>query len=132
MSLYKELDNTQTEEGLDAFREKLIDRFGPIPKQTQELINTIHLRWLAKKIGFEKLILKNRRMTGHFVSNQESPYYQSETFGKVLKFVQQNPTICRMREKNNKLTLAFDEITKIDLAIEKLNPVINVAGNQVV
>lgn len=129
LSLYKSLDNTQTDVELDAFRDKLIDRFGPIPKQTQELINTIRLRWLAKKIGFEKLILKSKRMTGHFVSNQESPYYQSENFEKVLKFVQHNPRSCRMREKNNKLTLSFDEVRNIDQAIEKLNPIINSADS---
>ncbi len=70
-------------------------------------------------------------MIGHFVSNQESPYYQSEIFGKVLKFVQQNPTASRMREKNNKLTLSFDDVQKIDLAIEKLSPILNSVENQI-
>ncbi len=125
LSLYKELDNTKDEEQLEAFREKLIDRFGSIPKQTQELINTIRLRWIAKEIGFEKLLLKNKRMTGYFISNQESPYYQSEVFGKVLKYVQSNPSKCRMREKNQKLTLAFDNVIKINQAIDYLQPILN-------
>ncbi len=124
LSLYKELDNIQMEEKLDAFREKLIDRFGPIPSETQALINTIRLRWLAKKIGFERLILKKNRMTGYFISNQESPYYQTEIFGKVLKFVQNNPSTCRMKEKNAKLLLSFENIAGINQAIDSLDPVL--------
>ncbi|MBC35675.1 MAG: transcription-repair coupling factor [Bacteroidetes bacterium] len=123
LSLYKELDNIKTDEGLDGFREKLIDRFGPVPRSTQQLIITIRLRRLAKQIGFERLLLKNNRMTGYFVSNPESDYYQSEIFGKILKFVQQNPASCRMRENKDKLTLSFPEIQNIDQAIEALQKI---------
>lgn len=125
LSLYKELDNIQTEEVLDKFRDKLIDRFGPIPRQTQQLIITIRLRWFAKKIGFERLILKSNRMTGYFISKPDSHYFQSTQFGKVLKFVQQNPTHCRMREKKNKLTLSFEDVKSINQAIEVIKPIVN-------
>lgn len=124
LSLYKELDNIQTDETLDQFRDKLIDRFGPLPNQTQQLIITIRLRWNAKKIGFERLILKSNRMTAYFISKPESPYFQSSQFGKVLKFVQENPGHCRMRERNNKLTLSFENIRSISQAIEAIEPIV--------
>jgi transcription-repair coupling factor (superfamily II helicase) len=120
LSLYKELDNVETEEGLGKFRERLIDRFGAIPIQTQELINTITLRKIAKEIGFEKLVLKGNKFIGFFISDEKSPYYQSEAFTKVLHFVQANPRACRMKEGNNKLTLAFENTDSVSTAIEKL------------
>ncbi|RLD53415.1 MAG: transcription-repair coupling factor, partial [Bacteroidetes bacterium] len=84
LSLYKDLDGAESEEELSIFVEHLIDRFGPIPPQTQELVNTIRLRWLAKEIGFEKIYMKNEKLTGYFLSNQESAFYQSGNFSKVL------------------------------------------------
>lgn len=130
LSLYKELDNIQTEEVLDGFRDKLIDRFGPLPSQTQQLIITIRLRWFAKKIGFERLILKSNRMTGYFISKPDSPYFQSDQFGNVLKFVQQNPTHCRMREKKDKLSLSFEDVKSINQAIEAITPILNSKDNE--
>lgn len=130
LSLYKELDNIPDEASLDTFREKLIDRFGPLPRQTQELINTIRLRWIAKKIGFERLMLKNRRMTGFFVSNEDSPYYQSKVFSQILNYVQNHPEACKMREKKDKLTLTFENITHINAALHSLNLIINRIENQ--
>ncbi|MGD0710736.1 MAG: transcription-repair coupling factor [Bacteroidales bacterium] len=120
LSLYKELDSVETEAGLDKFREQLIDRFGAIPIQTQELINTITLRKMAKEIGFEKLVLKGNKFIGFFISDEKSPYYQSEAFTKVLHFVQANPRACRMKEGNNKLTLTFENTESVSAAIEKL------------
>ena len=124
LSLYRELDDAKDESELDSFETNLNDRFGPIPKQTLELIHTIRLRWLAMEIGFEKLMLKNNRMSGYFIQNQNSPYYQSETFTKVLKFVQMNIRTCKMKESNGKLTLSFENIKSIDEAIIALKPVI--------
>jgi transcription-repair coupling factor (superfamily II helicase) len=120
LSLYKELDNIQEEVELQRFRLRLIDRFGPVPPQTEELINTIRLRWIAREIGFEKIVMKNEKLVGYFVSNQESPYYQSEKFSQVLKFVQQNPSFCRMKETQNKLSLTFFRIDKVSMAIDVL------------
>ena len=76
------------------------------------------------EIGFEKLLLKNNRMVGYFIPKQDSPYYQSEIFTKVLKFVQQNPRLCKMKETNGKLTLSFENIKKIDDAIVALKPIL--------
>jgi transcription-repair coupling factor (superfamily II helicase) len=113
LSLYKELDNVNGEENLMKFQDRLIDRFGAVPPQTQELIHTIRLRWLAKELGIEKLILKNGMLVCYFVSNQESAYYQTDVFSAVLRFVQTNPAACRMKESNDKLTLTFPDIRSI-------------------
>lgn len=120
LSLYKELDNLETEEALLAFQEQLIDRFGPVPAETQELLNAIRLRRLAKAIGIEKLILKNQFMTGHFLSNEASPYYQSEIFTAVLKYVQTHASSCRMKEGSGKLTITFQKVNNISDALKVL------------
>ncbi len=130
LSLYKELDNAKDEEALNNFREKLIDRFGPLPKQTQELINTVQLRWFAKKIGFERLLLKNKRMLGYFIGNEESPFYQSKIFSKVLKFIQENSASCKMREKNGKLTLSFENVYNVNAALMALQNMTKVIEDQ--
>ncbi|MCF8228136.1 MAG: transcription-repair coupling factor [Bacteroidales bacterium] len=124
LSLYKELDSIETEENLMKFHDILIDRFGPIPPQTAELINTIRLRWQARKIGFEKLVLKFNRLTGYFISDQESDYYQSASFSKVLKFIKNNPQKCQMREKKEKLLLRIENITSINDAIQAIRPML--------
>ncbi|MCK9617564.1 MAG: transcription-repair coupling factor [Lentimicrobiaceae bacterium] len=126
LSLYKELDNINKEEDLMAFQERLIDRFGPVPKPVLELMNTLRLRWMARSLGFEKIVMKNAMLSAYFVSNQESPYYQSAVFGKVLQFVKQNPAGCRMKETGNKLTLSFLKIQNIGDALRTLMPLAEV------
>ncbi len=123
LSLYKELDNIETEVDLLKFSDKLTDRFGKLPTETSDLIETMRLRWLAKKIGFEKLSLKFGRMTGTFSGSHESLYFQSKAFGKVLKFIQENPTASEMKQKNEKLTLRFDGVRKVNRAIELLGKI---------
>jgi transcription-repair coupling factor (superfamily II helicase) len=124
LTLYRELDDSKNEEELKRFETRLQDRFGPVPEQAMDLIHAIRLRWLAMEIGFEKLFLKNNRMVGYFIPKQDSPYYQSEAFTKVLKYVQQNPRLCKMKENNGKLTLSFENIRSVDAAIEALKPII--------
>jgi transcription-repair coupling factor (superfamily II helicase) len=118
--IYKELDNAETEESLEASRTRMIDRFGPIPRQAEDLFNTIRLRWLAKKAGFEKIIMKNERFIGFFVSNPESPYYKSPEFAAMLSFVQDNPSICRMKENESRLSLTFRNVKSVRDAIRLL------------
>jgi transcription-repair coupling factor (superfamily II helicase) len=120
IKLYSELDNIPDEEKLEAFAEKLIDRFGPIPKQANALFNAVRLRWLARDLGFEKLVLRNKMLTAYFVSDQESAYFQSKTFSSFLKFVQANPTSCRMKETGNKLIIQFKNISHVLSALELL------------
>jgi len=107
------------------YRDRLIDRFGPIPRQADELFNTIRLRWLARKAGFEKLILKNSRLICHFVASQESHYYRSDEFQAVLRYVQQNPSSCRMKETESRLSLTFRNVNQVGDAIRILNGVLN-------
>jgi transcription-repair coupling factor (superfamily II helicase) len=125
LSLYKELDDIQEEVELQRFRLRLIDRFGPLPPQTEELIQTIRLRWLAKELGFEKIIMKNERLTCYFISNQESPYYRSEKFTRILRYVQQNPRLCRMKEARDKLSLSFTHIDTVSRAISVLREMLH-------
>lgn len=127
LSLYKELDSIETEEMLMTFQDNLIDRFGPVPIQTTELLNTIRLRRIAKEIGFEKIVMKGNKLIGFFISDEESPYYQSETFTRVLHYVQVNPRSCRMKEGNlsggkagKKLTLTLENILSVTDALLKL------------
>jgi transcription-repair coupling factor (superfamily II helicase) len=124
ISLYNQLDNIHDEEKLQAFTNTLIDRFGPLPKQAADLINTIRLRWLAREIGFEKLMLRNKTMIGYFVGDQDSPYYQSARFSNILKFLQANSKSTKIRESNNRLMLYLNDIKSVNAAIDKLRQVI--------
>lgn len=124
LSLYKSLDDTKNEAELEAFRTELVDRFGPIPQETEALFSTIRLRWLAKDIGFEKLILKSGKLIGYFISKQDSPYYQSRKFTRVLQFIKNNPRAAKMYEKNNSLRLSFANIESVNEAIEALKMII--------
>ena len=121
LSIYKELDGIENEEDLAALREKLGDRFGPVPPPTEALFNTIRLRWLAREIGFEKILLKNNVMVCYFISNPESGYFGSEKFSAVLNFVQANPRACRMKESGNRLSLTFAEVDDVGGALYWLN-----------
>lgn len=115
--LYKELDGLDTKKEIEAFELQLIDRFGPVPAATKEMIKAIQLRWLAKDIGLEKVVLKQKKLICYFVSNQDSPYYQSPTFTKVLNFVQANPRLCKMKEKKDRLSLVFENVVSVSQAI---------------
>lgn len=123
LGLYRELDNIEKETELQKFEKRLIDRFGPIPDEGKQLINTIRLRWLAASIGFEKLILKNQKLVCYFISDSESDYYQGETFTKVLTYVKNNPRVCVMRQRKDKLTLSFENTNTIADSIEKLSAI---------
>lgn len=123
LSLYKEIDDIEEETTLIAFEKSLIDRFGPIPKQVYELFNTIRLRWKAKALGFEKIILKNRLLKAYFVSNQLSSFYKSEIFGAILQYVKQNPARCKMREEKGRLSLSFTNIKTVEEANHLLHAV---------
>ncbi len=124
LRLYKELDGFETEKEIEDFVSQLSDRFGPIPNQVIELLQTLRLRWMAKKIGFEKLVLRQNRLVCHFIGNPESAYYQSELFTQVLDFIRSKPLGCQMKENGTKLTLTFERVDSIGKAIEKLVPML--------
>ncbi len=118
LKLYNELSLIKTEEELLIFENKLIDRFGPLPKQAISLLNSIKIKWIATQLGIEKLIMKQGKMICYFVSDQQSSYYNSPQFSKVLQFVQKNPSICRMKEKQTpaglRLLLTFENAKSIN------------------
>jgi transcription-repair coupling factor (superfamily II helicase) len=120
MSLYRELDQIQQEEELLKFESGLKDRFGPLPLPSGELLEVVRLRWLANRLGFEKLILKNSKMIGYFISNPDSDFYKSNTFSNILGYVQKQPARFRMKEGNNKLTLTFEPIASVQEACNLL------------
>lgn len=120
LSLYRELDELENEEDVKIFEEKLKDRFGEIPSETLELLNALRLRWLAKKVGFVKLIIKNGIMLGSFIPDQESPYYQSTLFTKVLTYIQTHPKKANISEKKGRLRLRIAPIKNIKEATEEL------------
>ena len=120
IKLYRELDNIDNEEKLNQFASQLVDRFGKIPQQTEELLKVVELRWLAIKLGFTKIILKKQLMIIHFISNQLSPYYQSPIFAKIIKYIQQHHSRYKMKEEKNKLTLTIRDVKSISEAIKML------------
>jgi transcription-repair coupling factor (superfamily II helicase) len=123
VSLYRELDEVTSEEALEKFAGRLVDRFGEMPEQTKELLNVVLLRWKAMDIGVERIQLKNDRMVLYFISNQESPFYQSPEFSAVLQFVQFNSKRCNMKELNGKLTLSFGNVGNVSKALELISQI---------
>jgi len=124
LNLYNELSNLKTEEELQAFEQRLIDRFGALPGQAKSLLDSLRIKWIAVEFGVEKIILKQNKMVAYFISDQQSDYYQSGKFRKVLQFVQQNPTLCKMKEKETRnglrLLLSFENIKTVKRALEVL------------
>jgi transcription-repair coupling factor (superfamily II helicase) len=120
VSLYSELDRTKTEESLMQFTDHLIDRFGPIPKQVNDLLNTVRLRWLAKDLGFEKILLRHHNMTAYFVSNQASKYYESATYMQIMQYIMSHPKRTALKETNDKLQLTVKEVETVTQALELL------------
>ncbi|WP_207421698.1 transcription-repair coupling factor [Desertivirga brevis] len=116
-NLYTDISKLEDEEQLDKFSQKLQDRFGPLPKQVRELLNTLKLQWLSKAIGFEKVTFKKNSLKGYFISDQQSSYFESEAFGKVLQFVKEHPRRCNLKEVKSTLRIAFEDIRSLDEAI---------------
>jgi transcription-repair coupling factor (superfamily II helicase) len=110
MVLYRDLNELKDEEGLKRFEEQLHDRFGPVPKQIFELFDAMRLKWLATKLGMEQIILKGRHLRCYFIQNQESTFYSSSVFSKILEYVQQHKQGMYLRETEKFLVLNFDGI----------------------
>lgn len=120
-NLYSELSNLENEEELEKFKAALIDRFGPIPHQVHNLFDTLRLQWLGKSLGFEKISFKNKMLRGYFISKKDSSYFESEKFGKILLFAQQNPTICNLKEVKGALRIAISGIENARQALSILS-----------
>ena len=118
ISIYRELDSIETEQEIEKFRLRIEDRFGKIPKQGEELIQIVRLKRMAKELGMEKIILKMGKMNIQLVSNPDSPYYQSEAFGKLLNYVQKHHKQCQLKEDKNRRSLIIQNVDNIEKAIE--------------
>ena len=128
LNLYTQLNNLKTEVELHTFETELIDRFGELPKEVTDLLNSVHIKWLATKIGFEKIIMKQGKLIGYFINDQKSNFYLSANFTKVLQYVQSHPNECKMKEKQTRnglrLMLSFDNIKSVKKALNTLQPIL--------
>jgi transcription-repair coupling factor (superfamily II helicase) len=123
VSLYRELDKMEKEHDINAFSERLKDRFGKIPKEGKELIRVVRLRRLAKKLGMEKIVLKKGQMNIFLISNPHSFYYTSEAFDKLLAFIKKYPKRCTLREQNNKRSIIIKDIPSVETACSLLEEI---------
>lgn len=124
ISLYQELDGIERELDLQEFKNRLIDRFGAIPDVTAELLRIPRLRRLARRLGIEKVALKQGKMYTYFVDESNKAYYQSEMFGKMLAYLTANPRRVQIREKNGKRSFAFSDVTTVETAVTILQQII--------
>ena len=123
MLLYRELDNTRNDQELQAYRSRLIDRFGPLPRQAEELLHVVTLRRLGKSLGCEKIILKQGRMFMFFVSNAYSPFYQSDAFSRIIDFATKNMRRCQLREQNDKRSMLINNVLTVEEAVRVLTAI---------
>jgi transcription-repair coupling factor (superfamily II helicase) len=123
LQLYSRLDNIKDEKQLLQFIDEIKDRFGPVPQSVEELINSVRLRWLGEKLGFEKLSLKGEKLRAYFVSDNDA-YFNSDIFGAILSFVQKNARQCKMKDTAGKAMLMIENIKSVDAAIDILNQMV--------
>ena len=120
MSLYRTLDSIKNDDELFVFEKNLEDRFGKIPSESKDLIQMVRLRWLAQKLGFERLIMKNEMLIVYLLPEKYKAYYQSEIFGNILRYIAQNPKGCRLRENDGKRSFVIQKIATIQQAYDVL------------
>lgn len=123
MLLYRELDNINEEKNLDEYRKRLEDRFGPVPQQGEELMHVVALRRIGKRLGCEKIILKQDNMHLQFVSNPKSYFYQSDAFNSILSYIATYPKRCNLKEKKGKRLMVISNVTSSKDAIEILRKI---------
>jgi transcription-repair coupling factor (superfamily II helicase) len=123
MLLYRELDNITTDEDLEAYRKRLVDRFGPVPKEGEELMQVVALRRLGKRLGCEKIMLRQGRMNMQFVSNPDSAYYQSKVFDRVLDYASHHVKQCDLREVHGRRLMSVSDITSVEAAVRVLRDI---------
>jgi len=124
MLLYRELDGLTLDKDVQAFRTRLEDRFGPVPHETEELLRIVALRRLAARLGIEKVYLKGGRMSLFFVSNPDSPYYQSEAFGKMIDYMMKYTRRCDLREQNNRRSMLVKNVSSVEEAVAILREIV--------
>ena len=120
LKLYRELDSTKDEEALQAFESRLADRFGPLPRAAKELLSVVRLRWEAIRLGMERVKVKNGLMIVHFVGEENSPYYKSETFMTLLQRVTKHPDRFVLKQHNNRLAMTVRNVKDVEDAYKTL------------
>ncbi len=126
LNLYTQLNNIEDESSLAEFEQQLVDRFGEIPAQVDDLLNSVRIKWIAKEIGLEKVVMKKSKLIGYFIADQQSGFYQSDRFTRVLQFVQSHSQQCKIKEKETRkglrLLLVFDKVPTISKALQAIRP----------
>lgn len=126
LSLYTKLNELSSEDELKAFEDELIDRFGELPTQTQDLLDSVRLKWIAASMGLEKLVLKKEQMIGYFIADQQSDFYQTKRFREVLQYVQTKPNHFTLKEKETRqglrLLLKSKNVKDVKKAYQLLKP----------
>ena len=117
MLLYRELDNIEREDDLVAYRKRLVDRFGPVPPEGEELMQVVVLRRIGKHLGCEKVMLRQGVMTLQFVSNQNSPFYQSKIFGGIIRYVMDNPRRCNFKDSHGHRLIKIANVPSVSEAV---------------
>lgn len=131
MLLYRELDRLESDEEVEAYRKRMIDRFGPVPHEADELMHVVGLRRVGKKLGCEKIILKQGYMQMQFVSNVNSPFYRSQMFNRILAYVTSHIQDCVLKEKFNKRMLRINDVKTVGQAVNLLNQISQIdLGNE--
>ena len=125
IALYQELDSIEREMDLQAFRERLSDRFGKLPKEAAELLRIPTLRGMARRLGIEKLVLKQGTMYMYFVDDSNKAYYNSPMFGRILAYLQDNPRRCRIRDNNGKRSFAIANVDTVETAVSILETILS-------
>ncbi|WP_276169011.1 transcription-repair coupling factor [Zobellia alginiliquefaciens] len=126
LTLYTDLNDISDEESLQKYESQLIDRFGELPAEADDLLNSVRIKWIANSIGIEKVVMKKGKLIGYFISDQQSTFYQSAIFTRVLQFVQSHPQHCKIKEKQTRnglrLLLVFERITSVEKALKAMAP----------
>jgi transcription-repair coupling factor (superfamily II helicase) len=123
ITLYRELDNMETDDQVEAFEARMVDRFGKIPEMASELIRIVPLRRTARRLGIEKLVIRQHNMHLYLVGDENKAYYQSPAFGRILNYVQNNPNRCGLRQKNNRRSIVVNSITSVSAALTVLRTI---------
>ncbi|AVR44970.1 transcription-repair coupling factor [Christiangramia fulva] len=126
LNLYTKLNDLKTEEELEKFEAELVDRFGELPTQAVDLLNSVRIKWIASHIGLERVVMKKGKFVGYFIADQKSRFYQTNNFTKILQYVQTHANTCKMKEKETRnglrLLLTFERITSVEKALKVLQP----------
>jgi transcription-repair coupling factor (superfamily II helicase) len=123
ISLYRELDSLDHESDLAAFKERLEDRFGPIPQETEDLLDTIRLRWLAEYLGMEKIVLKGGKLIAAFIANEDSAFFQGATFARILNYLKNQTRDTKMYQRNGALRMSIEGIVSTLAALRVLEDI---------